>query len=258
VSSWVAGALVDTLERALCRAPDRSTSLRPSYENPYARSYGNLYDEGTTMDLTTRPDGSIRLDVPASYAPTLGADGMLLLDWFSSALIALARLRDPQEMTPNDWHNLINDVERRLTPRMQGIRDALIRAHAAAGGSYGDLALAMDTGKSTAQYRRDRLTDVAPSHWERWATGTLPGYTRTDWTAQVFLVRPDTAPGRAPGDEIREHVELTDLTAEQARELETLLTTDPDHTVTIGARTFSAPEVQMVTVSRTAARHTAH
>jgi hypothetical protein len=202
------------------------------------------------MDLHTRPDGSINLHVPASYAHTLGVDGMLLLDWFSSALIALARLRDSDpQMTANDWYNLINDTEHRLAPRLQGIRDALIRAHAAAGGSYGDLALAMDVPKGTAQYRRDKLTAAAPSTWERWATGTLPGHPAfATWSAEVTVTRDGTA----------DRIEIDGLTERQAAELETLIS-QTEHTVTVTnsagrTYTFTSTEVQVVRVARTATR----
>ncbi|WP_019872720.1 hypothetical protein [Salinispora oceanensis] len=202
------------------------------------------------MDLHTRPDGSVHLHVPANYAPTLGADGAILLDWFSSALIALARLRDGDpQMSADDWHWLINDLEHRLAPRLQGIRDALIRAHAAAGGSYGDLALAMDVSKGTAQYRRDRLAAAAPSSWESWARGTLPGHPASaTWSAQVTVTRNGTT----------DDINIDGLTDRQATELETLISLD-DHTVTVitaagRIHTFASTEVQMVRVSHTAAR----
>ncbi|MER7857402.1 hypothetical protein ABTZ98_33435 [Streptomyces bacillaris] len=201
------------------------------------------------MELRTNPDGSLTLNVPASYGRTLGADGMMMLDWFSSALIAMARLRDgDQVMTANDWHNLINDTEHRLTPRLQGIRDALIRAHAAAGGSYGDLALAMDVPKGTAQYRRDKLTAAQPSTWERWADGTLADFIRADWSASVTVRHPETGEDHT--------VQLDRLSGDQAAELETLISSDPEHTVTIrqsagSCWTFRAAEVQVVRVERT-------
>ncbi len=206
------------------------------------------------MDLRTNPDGSISLRVPASYAPTLGSDGLLLLDWYSSALIALSRLRagDPQ-MTSDGWHALLNDLERRLAPRLQGIRDALIRAHAAAGGTYSELALALDVSKGGAQYRRDKVTATPPSHWERWATGTIPGVApAADWQATVTLIR--------AGQTTPEHVEVAGLTAMQAGELETLVADHSDEmvvTVTNNAGhayAFSAPDVQMVKVSHTVDR----
>ncbi|WP_050564821.1 hypothetical protein [Salinispora arenicola] len=210
------------------------------------------------MDIRTTPDGALHLEVPASYAPALGTDGALMLDWVSSALIALARLRDQDEvMTAGDWYSLINDLEYRLAPRLQGLRDALIRAHADAGGSYGALALAMDVSKSTAQYRRDRLVATEPSTWELWATGTLPSPAPADtgWSARLGLAR---SAGSGPDDQVHTEVQLRGLTADQAAELETLLTDDPQHTVTVttarGSHTFAASDVQVVQVSRTVTR----
>src|SRR5690606_26614576 len=108
----------------------------------------------------------------------LGADVRLLVDWFNTALTSLVALRTGQDRagqpaTTDTYYRAINDLDNRLMPRMEGIRDAVIRAHHAAGGSVGNLALAMDTARSTAQYRRDVLLASEPSSWERWATGTL-------------------------------------------------------------------------------------
>lgn len=113
-------------------------------------------------------------------AAALGAEFDTLTDWFDTVLIGLAALRsgvarDPRTNelttpTENLWYWLINDLDTRLWPRLEGIRDAAIRAHAQAGGSYGHLSLAMDCPKSTAQRRRDSVTGAAPSFWETWAT----------------------------------------------------------------------------------------
>lgn len=108
----------------------------------------------------------------------LGMDAYLLMDWFASTLSALATLRsaapDSPSVTSDEWDHYINDTERRLAPRLRGVRDALIRAHHASGGSLGDLALAMDVPRSTAQSRRNAVLRRDPSIWEQWATGTLP------------------------------------------------------------------------------------
>ncbi|WP_327707548.1 hypothetical protein OG530_41005 (plasmid) [Streptomyces decoyicus] len=99
-------------------------------------------------------------------------------DWFDTALWALAILRsgrvdrtDGHALTAADLYTVINDLDHRLLPRLEGIRDAAVRRHAELGGTYGDLALAMDTSRSTAQYRRDALTAKSPNVWENWATG---------------------------------------------------------------------------------------
>ncbi|WP_229876570.1 hypothetical protein, partial [Streptomyces griseoloalbus] len=75
------------------------------------------------------------------------------------------------EVTHERLWQVISDLDHRLLPRLQGIRDMAIRRHKELGGSLNDLALAMDVKKSTAQSRlgviltgKDR-----PSTWENWA-----------------------------------------------------------------------------------------
>ncbi|WP_229860047.1 hypothetical protein, partial [Streptomyces anandii] len=108
----------------------------------------------------------------------------MLTDWFDTALWGLsmfrtgANARGPVEIDPSAaevtherlWQ-VISDLDHRLLPRLQGIRDMAIRRHKELGGSLNDLALAMDVKKSTAQSRlgviltgKDR-----PSTWENWA-----------------------------------------------------------------------------------------
>ncbi|GHB75760.1 hypothetical protein GCM10010331_74490 [Streptomyces xanthochromogenes] len=117
--------------------------------------------------------GDIVISLTPEQSQKLGPDADMLADWFHSALWALATLRSAapadQAVSPNSWHTMINDVDHRLLPRLEGIRDALIRAHAASGGSVGDLALAMDVARSTAQYRREVLHNSAPGTFEKWA-----------------------------------------------------------------------------------------
>ncbi|MEU2380317.1 hypothetical protein [Streptomyces misionensis] len=132
----------------------------------------------------------ITISLTAEEAAAVGDLGPLA-DAFGGALWALAILRtgvvpaDQDEetdarparpATAETWATAIHDVEQRLLPRLEGIRDAAIRAHATSGGSYGQLARALGvTSRSTAQYRRDTLQDTAPSDWEIWATtGTHP------------------------------------------------------------------------------------
>lgn len=125
----------------------------------------------------------ITLTIPTTEADAIGAELALLTDQMDSALWALALLRtgrtyrdkdapEGRPVTVEDLSTAITDLERRLTPRLQGIRDALIREHAGLGGSYGSLATAMDVPRSTAQRRRDAVTGRWPSTWEAWATGS--------------------------------------------------------------------------------------
>ncbi len=91
----------------------------------------------------------------------------MLADWFHSALWALATLRtvNPAERTvsKSSWHTMVNDVDHRLLPRLEGIRDALIRAYDTSGGSVGDLAIAMDV---PAQHRAVSPRRAAPLEQE--------------------------------------------------------------------------------------------
>ncbi|MEU5445813.1 hypothetical protein [Streptomyces griseofuscus] len=123
----------------------------------------------------------------AAAVPELGP----LADAFSGVLEGLAALRsgrvpaDPdqgpgarpeRDADAETWAAVIRAVEQQLRPRLEGIRDAAMRAHAADSGSYGQLARALGvTARSTAQYRRDKLKEQMPSDWEIWAlTGKAP------------------------------------------------------------------------------------
>lgn len=129
----------------------------------------------------------------SAEATTLGMEASQLADLFQTMLVALVNLRGGDDPTyearhsPHHlWAYVVEHTETRIAPRVEGIRDAAIRAHAASGGSYGDLADAMGVSRSTAQHRRDAVTSREPGHWERWARGELPN-------------RPTTPPnGRTP------------------------------------------------------------
>lgn len=109
-------------------------------------------------------------------------EAAMLADYIDTIYYALDRLRSGElrldgsrdEQTLSAIYTGINDLSVRLLPRLQGIVDALIRAHYDAGGSHGELARAMDVERSTAQSRADRVRRaLPPSTWERWATGEL-------------------------------------------------------------------------------------
>lgn len=144
------------------------------------------------MTNTRTPNPSFRsgpdairggLDITISLTPAeaeaLGMEASLLADWFDTALWALALLRNgysdrggqgATEVTPDALYTVLNDLDNRLLPRLQGVRDATIRRHQELGGSLGNLALAMNVAKSTAQSRRNAVMDRAATPWERWAT----------------------------------------------------------------------------------------
>ncbi|WP_424217788.1 hypothetical protein ACN20G_37145 (plasmid) [Streptomyces sp. BI20] len=127
----------------------------------------------------------ITISLPPGEADAISGDP--LEDWFDSALWALSLLRTginhraplpggPGTLTADTWARVISDLDHRLLPRLEGIRDAAIRRHAEAGGTIGDLALAMDTARSTAQSRRAAVLTGRdrPSVWERWAEAGGP------------------------------------------------------------------------------------
>ncbi|MEU3078753.1 hypothetical protein [Streptomyces laurentii] len=145
--------------------------------------------------ITYRTGDQARLggvDVTLSLTPAqsaaLGIDLDTLTDWFDTALWALTLLRTgandrntdtdsaPTEATAAMLYTVINDLDLRLLPRLQGLRDAAIRQHATLGGSLGQLAHAMDVTKSTAQSRRKAVLEGRdrPSRWEQWATKNRP------------------------------------------------------------------------------------
>lgn len=111
------------------------------------------------------------------------------LDALRAGRLRLDRTRD--EGTLSTISTALHQMTCRLTPRLQGALDALIRAHYAAGGSHAELARAMEVERSTAQARGDRVRRSRPTHWERWAAGELEPVTvaaaevRPGWTLVV-------------------------------------------------------------------------
>jgi hypothetical protein len=143
-----------------------------------------MYATTYTLEGNMRPD--IRFIEAGPEAPAavislkgehLGAEVAPLMDWVDTIVMSLENLRSgawdrrgPSAVAGIDM--AITHLIHRLEPRLEGIKDALVRAHIAAGGSHGELARAMDVARSTAQSRVKRLPDE-PSHWEKWARGEL-------------------------------------------------------------------------------------
>lgn len=132
-------------------------------------------------DNARRGGVDITISLSPEEAAALGGEAGILTDWFDTALWALALFRNgrtdratlapSRDVTSDDLYTVINDLDHRLLPRLQGVRDAAIRRHQELGGSLGDLALAMDVAKSTAQSRRNVVMNRpdGPTSWERWA-----------------------------------------------------------------------------------------
>src|SRR6266540_2892783 len=125
------------------------------------------------------------MNTPTPRHPNL-PDGHELADWLDTVMYAVALLRSGSLVLDGsrDYGTLsvldtcLNDLVRRLGPRLDGIVDALVRAHRQAGGSYAELAELMDVPRATAQSRARQITQREPSHWEQWATGDLLDGTR--------------------------------------------------------------------------------
>ena len=147
----------------------------------------NLTFSTDDPDREPRHPGGVDMTISLTRheARALGIDAGTLTDWLTTGLAALVALRtghvggDPEAPAPTVgglWSTVINDLDNRLSFRMEGIRDAVIREHFAPGaaGSLSRLAIAMDAPRSTAQSLRNKITGREPNTWERWATGTLP------------------------------------------------------------------------------------
>lgn len=123
----------------------------------------------------------ITLSLTPAEADALGGDAGAAAGWLDTALWALVLLRtgkshrrESRPVHPDDWYQAINDLDHRLIPRLEGIRDAVIRAHIAAGGTDQELSLAMDTDESTAKIRRQIIQQSAPGVFEEWARSGGP------------------------------------------------------------------------------------
>lgn len=129
------------------------------------------------------------VDITISLTPAeraaVGGDAGLMADWFDTALWALVILRTgrtdrhggaPRDIGKHDFDEVISDLDNRLLPRLEGIRDAAVRRHRDLGATVADLALAMDVSRSTAQARREALDNPGPrkeqdKQFEQWANG---------------------------------------------------------------------------------------
>lgn len=118
----------------------------------------------------------ITISLTPAQAKALGGEAGVMADWLHSVLHAMAMLRtgrnaqgEPYFTGPSDWFTAINDIDHRLIPRLEGVRDAVVRSHANSGGTVEHLALAMDVPDSTAQFRQQVLLRTMPSTWEKWA-----------------------------------------------------------------------------------------
>ncbi|MEU2730636.1 hypothetical protein ABZ650_23265 [Streptomyces griseoviridis] len=125
--------------------------------------------------MTTEPEHTDPVPVPDLTIPLSAADARALGDdvgqmamRLGAVLHGLAQLRAGGASTEDLATTVL--MSNGLMNRLEGIRDAAVRQHAARGGSYGDLATSMSVSRATAQSRRDTLLKKDPSEMERWAT----------------------------------------------------------------------------------------
>ncbi|MEW2265989.1 hypothetical protein ACGF5T_33400 [Streptomyces sp. NPDC047853] len=126
--------------------------------------------------------GDFVISLTPEQKKALGVDARDLVDWLHTALSAMALLRtinpaaDRDVAGPDTWYTAVNDLDRCLLPRLQGVRDAVIKAHNSSGGSLAQLGRAMDVSRSTAQDRLKAISSPGPrraqsAQWEQWAFG---------------------------------------------------------------------------------------
>lgn len=128
----------------------------------------------------------ITISLTPAEADAAGSEASLMADWLDTALWALVALRTGQtnrtdgtelrDIGKNDLHEVINDLDNQLLPRLEAIRDAAVRKHRDLGATVAELALAMDVSRSTAQTRREALDKPGPrkqrgKQFEQWANG---------------------------------------------------------------------------------------
>ncbi|WP_343235725.1 RNase adapter RapZ [Streptomyces sp. SID10815] len=123
----------------------------------------------TTEPEHTAPDPDLTVPLSAPDAQALGDDVGQLAVRLGAVLHGLAQLRAGGAST-DDLANTIL-MSNGLMKRLEGVRDAAVRQHAARGGSYGALASAMGVTRATAQSRRDTLLKKDLSEMEKWAVG---------------------------------------------------------------------------------------
>ncbi|MDX3170294.1 hypothetical protein PV736_31735 [Streptomyces scabiei] len=118
----------------------------------------------------TDPGPDLTIPLSTADAQALGDDVGQLAMRLGAVLHGLAQLRAGGASTEDLATTIL--MSNGLLNRLEGIRDAAVRQHAAQGGSYGALATSMGVTRATAQYRRDTLVKKDPSAMEKWATGS--------------------------------------------------------------------------------------
>lgn len=170
---------VDQLRTAVRQVLDQEMNGRIA-----KRRLDELIEAVDEQIAASRVPTGILIELDEEDRAALGHDAAVMTDWFATALLALVKLRGAPlgrlTLTSGTWLTLIGDLEHRLLPRLQGIRDALVRLHAqpfavleepgvTRRGTLDELASAMDAPKSTAQSRRLAVLGRPTSGFEEWA-----------------------------------------------------------------------------------------
>lgn len=133
----------------------------------------------------TRGGIDLVLSLTADQHAALGGDAAELADQIDTALVAIAAQRTglspvvpadsgislKDNAVGHDWQEwVISDLSALIT-RLEGVRDAAIRTHESAGGTFGELATSLGVPRSTAQEKRTAIVHHEPKAPELWATG---------------------------------------------------------------------------------------
>ena len=126
------------------------------------------------LDVTRARSGSVTVTMTATpdEAHRLGPELQGLSESLRELLEVVDALRDDTEIPLEHWRDHLRTL-RRLELWLEAPMRVAIRAHAAAGGSYGDLARALGVPRSTAQYQRDQLL-AEPPHPSEAAVRRVP------------------------------------------------------------------------------------
>lgn len=141
----------------------------------------------------------VTLHISRADAAAIGTTRLVdLTEWFASALRTLAALKTGEVVeetadcrvarvpaTVNTWHWGINDLEIHLLPALRTLRTEAVRAHALAGGTVTNLAVAMNTVKSTAQSRREKAVEEG----DLWLCSETRHDTRGDCDSHLWTVK---------------------------------------------------------------------
>ncbi|GAA2653789.1 hypothetical protein ACXZ65_26790 [Streptomyces aculeolatus] len=126
------------------------------------------------------PEGDDGLEFTVRLTPeetrALTREARLLAEIVDSCLWALGMLRTGVNSRdagapppiPGDYYAALRDLER-IAPRIEGTRNAVIRALAESGEGTDRLAHVLHTDEEAAVRRRAEVLGNPPSEWETWA-----------------------------------------------------------------------------------------